>query len=148
MVRLVHFSVKEYLLSDRSILRSEFNAYECYRKIAEGCLRYLPDIGKDDSSIKEASREFPLSKYSAKYWWQHAQQMNGLSCTLVLDLTLDFLTTKSETLSCWQGIYSPKPTGDLNFRSRDIQPPLCAAAGLGFARCCLCVIGVGSRSER
>ncbi len=40
-IRLVYFSVKEYLLSDRCLLRLDFQTLTCYMAIAEGYLYYL-----------------------------------------------------------------------------------------------------------
>lgn len=40
-IRLIHISVKEYLLSDGCLLVLDFQTLTCHMAIAEGCLHYL-----------------------------------------------------------------------------------------------------------
>ncbi|KAI9683766.1 MAG: hypothetical protein M1822_005956 [Bathelium mastoideum] len=68
-VRITHFSVQEYLESDR-IHQHEVAAFgikkrEAHAKVVSICLTYLEAV-----SISSVS-EYPLAFYAAKNWWRH-----------------------------------------------------------------------------
>lgn len=84
MVRLAHFSVKEYLVSDRirtgsaaffSIDEEASNAVIGAAGLA--CLQ-LYDEALIPSS-KEFSTEFPLARYCAKFWHDHLCATGGVA---------------------------------------------------------------------
>lgn len=66
-VRFAHFSVKEYLLSDRCPLQSEFVAQNCHGLIAETTFRYLLHVGHETATDSSASEVYPLLEYAAAY---------------------------------------------------------------------------------
>jgi ankyrin repeat protein len=79
-VRLAHFSVKEYLQSNR-ITASKARDYHLdpgreHRFLTHSCLAYL--IYYSDSPQKLSSEQdlerFPLLHYAAKRWWNHASE--------------------------------------------------------------------------
>ena len=85
VVRLAHFSVKEYLMSDRikvgasSVVEFYITETACHTHIAEACLSYhlyvcqiLLTIASEEEG-KEAVKKFPLWKYAAKYWTTHME---------------------------------------------------------------------------
>jgi ankyrin repeat protein len=76
-VRLAHFSVKEYLVSDRIQAgpAAQYSIQEIHAKVsmAETCLAYLLHFNKPNSLTSQTIKEFPLARYAAKYWTEHAQ---------------------------------------------------------------------------
>ena len=76
-LRLSHYSVKEYLLSDR--LRSKgaskfhISIYEAHKCIAEACLTYLLWFDHPGSVSLDFILEFPFGLYAARYWHRHAR---------------------------------------------------------------------------
>ena len=77
VVQFSHFSVKEYLTSDR--LANASRDVSCYHILPESahtilvqaCLGVL--LRLDDRVDKESAREIPLSKYAAEHWVDHAR---------------------------------------------------------------------------
>ena len=77
VVQFSHFSVKEYLTSDR--LANASRDVSCYHILpesahtilAQACLGVL--LRLDDHVNKENAREIPLAKYAAEHWVVHAR---------------------------------------------------------------------------
>lgn len=93
-IRLAHFSVKEYLLSDRCLLALDFQASTCHMAIAEGCLHYLLYLYEKLSLTKDLIDQHPLSRYAAEYWWQHARAIDHIHNPTVMDLAQSLLMNK------------------------------------------------------
>ncbi|KAF7986925.1 hypothetical protein HWV62_12719 [Athelia sp. TMB] len=75
IVKLAHFSVKEYLVSDR-IGTSPAAGFRISEKIshsviAKTCLAYLLSFDKLESLTSENIDTFPLSAYAAEHWIDH-----------------------------------------------------------------------------
>lgn len=76
-LRLSHYSVKEYLLSDR--LRNKgaskfyISVYAAHKCIAEVCLTYLLWFDHPGSVSLDFILEFPFGLYAARYWYRHAR---------------------------------------------------------------------------
>jgi hypothetical protein len=88
-LRLAHFSVKEYLVSDRAPTRYSSIAKCAYYSIARTCLAYLLHFRGPSLLTLDNLGEFPLARYAAIYWIQHARmagnntdQTNQLSIEL------------------------------------------------------------------
>jgi len=66
-VRLVHFTLKEYLTSDPTLFHNPHSA------IAEVCLTYLNFGFVRDLSptLRRAPSTTPLLEYASVYWWRH-----------------------------------------------------------------------------
>ena len=77
VVQFSHFSVKEYLTSDRlahssgDISRYHIDLEPAHTILAQACLGVL--LRLDDSVIKDNARGIPLVKYAAQYWFDHAR---------------------------------------------------------------------------
>src|ERR1700729_2738639 len=73
MIKLAHFSIKEYLMSD-DLLRgaasfSHFTAELSHSLIAQTCLAYLLQFDTFNSLDQEVITESsPLAQYAARYW--------------------------------------------------------------------------------
>ncbi|KAK2765812.1 pfs domain-containing protein [Colletotrichum kahawae] len=90
-LQLAHFSVKEYLLSDRlqqNISRT-FVVAQARASITEICLTYLLDL--DHSlSLVSVRQSYPLAQYAARYWISHAiQAETGRVHDLIREFCLD-----------------------------------------------------------
>lgn len=76
-LRLSHYSVKEYLLSDRLSKKgaSKFyiSIYEAHKCIAEACLTYLLWFEHPGSVSLGFILEFPFGLYAARNWYRHAR---------------------------------------------------------------------------
>jgi hypothetical protein len=103
---MAHFSVKEYLISNRisdspaayfALSESISHSY-----IARSCLRYLLQYAT--SPLKSSPREdlstLPLLCYSAKYWYIHINLLPAKEQKLLSPLGLELLATPS-SLSSW-----------------------------------------------
>ena len=134
-VRLSHFSVKEYLFSDRCALQSNFQIQVCHIAMAEGCLRYLLHLSKEEPLTEEIVYQFPLARYAAEYWWQHAQKINSISDCEVLALASKLLLSENSTLVSWIQLYNIdtpwRKETDLTLTISDIPRPLYYAVSIG-----------------
>ena len=76
-LRLSHYSVKEYLMSDR--LRNKrssklyISIYEAHKCVAEACLTYLLWFDHSESVSLRFVLDFPFGLYAARYWHHHAR---------------------------------------------------------------------------
>jgi len=77
VVQFSHFSVKEFLTSDRLASSSEdISRYHILLEpahilLAQACLGVL--LRLDDTINKENAKDIPLAEYAARYWVGHAQ---------------------------------------------------------------------------
>jgi ankyrin repeat protein len=77
VVQFSHFSVKEFLTSDRLARASEdISRYHvllepAHTLLAQACLSVL--LRLDDSVNQDNAMDIPLSEYAARYWVDHAQ---------------------------------------------------------------------------
>ncbi len=95
-VKLAHFSVKEYLVSDRirngpakdySIQESHANA-----SIAETCLAYFLHFVNSGLPAAQFIYAFPLAIYASKNWISHAEVADSEASTypmLIMELLID-----------------------------------------------------------
>ncbi len=110
-IRLAHYSVKEYLMSERILTgpRSAFATLEVPTNgnITKLCLTYLSLFDKPDSLSEASLRDFPLLGYAAQYWYEHARiadEENGID-----NLIVKFLNNKeSSSLPNWLRISQPE----------------------------------------
>jgi ankyrin repeat protein len=133
LVRLAHFSIKEYLESDR-ILRSSAKDFHLESAlgnavIARSCVVYLSHYRSSERDHDERSFDkFPLLKYAADKWPRHVAVQGSNSVTRVAE----FLHNK-ESLRSWLTISDPDDEGhwlfQLNYDSRDVSQ----AEGLYYA---------------
>ncbi len=136
LVRLAHSSVKDYLLSDRCTVRSEFHKEACHREIAEACLHYLLHISENTPLTQDIVHQHPLARYAAEHWWQHAQQIDEIDKGSVVELASSLLTSESVTLLSWVQLYNvDEPWSDvkLSLTVNELAPPLYYAACIGVS---------------
>jgi ankyrin repeat protein len=106
IVQFSHFSVKEYLTSDRIANVENVSRFHVYPKpahilLAKSCLSVLFQL---DHSIDEAKMEnFPLAGYTAEHWMEHAQFEDASS---YIQDGMDLLFEKDKPhFSSWVRVY-------------------------------------------
>ncbi|KAF5491713.1 Ankyrin-3 [Colletotrichum siamense] len=134
-VRLAHFSVKEYLTSDRlhAELRPLIEPAISRASLADICVAYLSEIkaAMTKHQIKEA---FPFASYSAQSWLDHAAASRSLDQGAEdSGLILDFLSSGDVAYQNWFIMFDPEA-------SFKITKP---ASGLYYA----CLYGLVSEVE-
>jgi ankyrin repeat protein len=116
VVQFSHFSVKEYLSSDRLATRKDLSQYHilpqsAHTILAQASLSVL--LALDGQIDKEKIKSFPLAIYAARYWVDHAQFDNVCS-SIELAMERLFDPTKPYFSACvW--IY------DIDHRLREIM---------------------------
>ncbi|RMY70463.1 hypothetical protein D0862_14748 [Hortaea werneckii] len=101
-VRLAHFSVKEYLDSERILdgAAKDFHldAASEHRFLAQSCLTYLMHYSNDTTTLPTASDKdaYPLLDYSANTWYYHSSLQNDGE----LEREVRMLTSPG-CLRCW-----------------------------------------------
>lgn len=136
-VQLAHFSVKEFLLSDRCAFHLDFRSQICHSVIAESCLHYLLHICQDGTMIitEELIKRYPLSLYAAKQWWQHLRTIADLrDDDPLVELASRLLTKEDSSLLSWVQLYNmdrPWQGFDSSVRTKDLAEPLYYAARIG-----------------
>jgi ankyrin repeat protein len=137
-LRLAHFSVKEYLLSERIRAgpASKFHILEipAHLSIAQTCLAYLLQFNKPNSLTPNTSQEYPLTRYAAKYWAKHAKARDASEAPLDL-LTTKLFGLEKDCFLNWIRMYDPDlPWAEPDF-SREVEsiaPQLYYASLLGL----------------
>jgi ankyrin repeat protein len=84
-VTLAHYSVKEYLCSDRSLqgraARYSIREIDCNEFIAKSCISYLLQF-QIPGCLSESIHESKLAMYAANFWITHTQAVSQQSETL------------------------------------------------------------------
>ena len=135
-IQLAHFSVREYLLSDRCALRSDFQTQTCHIAMAEGCLQYLLHLCEKAPLTQEVVDQHPLARYAAEYWWQHAQKLDSTLGCAVFGLAFRLLTDETARLLSWVQLYDvdqPWKGLDLSLTVNNLSQSLYYAASVGVS---------------
>ncbi|KAF4626579.1 hypothetical protein G7Y89_g11575 [Cudoniella acicularis] len=136
MVRFAHFSVQEYLMSDRSGSFS-ISDKSAHSYIAESCISYFLQMDQLDLS-EQCLDDNPLLRYSAEHWFTHVQKIESDEDTAssVLERTYKFLTQDSlNGYLNWLRIRDPgviNPSYKFQSPISNFPPPLYYASFLGF----------------
>ncbi|KAL8784419.1 MAG: hypothetical protein Q9195_009047 [Heterodermia aff. obscurata] len=134
-IRLAHFSVKEYLLSDRCLLTLNFQKATCHMTMAESCLHYLLYLYENLPLTEDLVFQHPLSRYAAENWWEHAQAADHTLNPTVINLARELLLNKDASVlplvqlfdvdDPWAGVVLSRPLDA-------VAPPLYYAASIGL----------------
>jgi hypothetical protein len=137
IIALAHYSVQEYLVSDR-IKQGPAKQYsmqelECQNAITSGSLEYLIQLQQPSSN--ETLNAFALARYSAKFWSSHLQK-TGAQLEDVSQLAMSLLSTENPAYLTWIRLYDPdgswrEPNVDICLES--IATPLYYGAKLGLS---------------
>ena len=139
VVQFSHFSVKEFLTSER--LRSYTEAESRFHIpiepshtiLAQACLGVLLCV--DEHTAKGRAKAIPLVQYAAEYWHQHARI--GRVESKIADTMDCFFDSDKPHFSTWVRLQGNQNLGipPTITQSNDILDsvfPLCVAAGNGF----------------
>ncbi|KAK0909685.1 hypothetical protein LTR91_008880 [Friedmanniomyces endolithicus] len=131
-MRLAHFSVKEYLISDRLHERYQIHLRQISSAacIASASLTYLLNIG-GGIDLAELKTKFPLAQYSAWYWTDFAA-LAETSDDSVPELAIRLLSDR-RACARWLSLYEPEdPWREKPRNRRESLQPLYYAALCGL----------------
>lgn len=105
VVRLAHSSVKEYLTSDRleAYFQQQMEESTSRASLATICVSYLSHIDRDMSK-SEIKKAYPLGRYSARAWLDHAASRR-LGDKVADDLILSFLLLDGAAYRNWYRLF-------------------------------------------
>jgi ankyrin repeat protein len=108
VVAFAHYSVKEYLTSER-ILQSRAARYSiqdiaCNEFIAKGCIGYLLQFQTLDSLSSEKIQESKLALYTAEFWISHAEAA-APETEALNRLIMELFSTMNNTYQNWTRLY-------------------------------------------
>jgi ankyrin repeat protein len=137
IIALAHYSVQEYLVSDR-IREGPAKQYsmqeaECHNAIARGSLEYLIQLQQPLS--KETLRASALARYTAEFWSSHLQKA-GDDIEQASQLTMSLMAKEEPAYLNWIRLHDlDRPWEELNLEKGldSIPMPLYYAALLGFS---------------
>jgi ankyrin repeat protein len=137
IIALAHYSVQEYLVSDRigqgSAKQYSMQETGCHNVIARGSIKYLMQLQQPFS--KEVLERSALARYSAEFWSSHVQR-TGHEMEEVSRLAIHLMAREEPAYLNWLRLHDPdRPRQGTNLeRSLDSVPmPLYYAALLGFS---------------
>ena len=109
-LRLAHFSVKEYLLSERiqqpSFLRYAVNGLSANIAIVKTCLAYMDYFQDSGSMTKDLLLKFPLYDYAAEHWTVYYHLIDREAQNYVDHLIIGFLESKNSSFMKWTELRS------------------------------------------
>ena len=138
-VRIAHFSVQEYLESER--IRHQkaavfgLNSATGHAEIAQICLIYLLEHDLSSSSLNQSLvEEFPLAQYAAMYWYRH--YLNLTNPAPLIETLIVNLFRRQHSFAIWVKLYDmDNPYGrsmHSDGRGGEIGPPVYYASLLGL----------------
>ena len=138
IVQFSHFSVKEFLTSERLAgCMEDFSRFHIpiepsHVILANACLGVLLRLG--DGTDASSARAIPLFRYAAEYWYQHAQI--GDVESKIADAMDCFFDSDNPHFSAWVRIQGRAKFGKSYFSNPNAAPrlvaPLSFAAAKGF----------------
>ena len=124
-VQFSHFSVKEFLISDRLAAASpELSRYHiipnfAHATLAQASLGVLLQL--DNRIDKDSIRNFPLADYAARHWFEHGRFENVSST--IRDATDRLFDREKPHFSAWVWVYDiDDPWGNPMPTKRPLRP--------------------------
>jgi ankyrin repeat protein len=137
IIALAHYSVQEYLMSDRirqgSAKHYSMQEAECHDVITRGSLKYLIQLQQPLS--REILEVFALARYTAEFWSSHLRK-TGDKMEQASQLTMGLLAREEPAYLNWIWLHDPdRPYRESGFeRSLEkVHMPLYYAALLGLS---------------
>ena len=137
-LKLAHFSVKEYLISDRlkkaSIQCYYISSLSANASIGKTCLTYLLHFEDPIISTAEICDKFPLIRYAAEYWPLHYRAItNDADKKAVNFLGWNLVKVKTSFFANWlrMCISTDRIIDVLNVKTNGDPPPLYYMSYLG-----------------
>ena len=137
-VRLAHFSVKEYLVSDRAQRRAaphySIQESESHDVLARDCIAYLLQFDEPGSLSWETTEKLPLLKYAAEFWVEHAKNAEKGPTQASTLLVMELFMTEREGFLNWIRIHDIDKDGEQNLSLNldNLASPLYYAALAGL----------------
>ena len=141
IITLAHYSVQEYLLSDR-IRQSKARKYSmqysaCQDIIARGCLMYILQFQGAETRPKEVLQRFMLADYCATFWnhhWYSAQKTEerGQKTT---QIAMNLFSLDNPAYLVWVQLIHPEEfclEPDSQVAVEDVPTPLYYASLMGL----------------
>ena len=134
VVQFAHFTVKEFLTSDHlakkadAISRYHISMTDAHTLVAQACLGILIHLDKD--ATRDSLRNFPLARYAAEHWLEHAR-FEGVSQNVAEGMQQLFDGSKPH-LAVWLRMYDPT----LPYRERDKPDSPLRGTPLHYAAFC------------
>ncbi|KAH9059856.1 hypothetical protein EDB87DRAFT_1809517 [Lactarius vividus] len=106
IVQFSHFSVKEFLTSDRlAMATDDLSRYHvlphlAHATLAQACLGVLLQL--DDRIDKDSIKNFPLADYAARHWFEHGRFGN---LSMIRDAAARLFDREKQHFSAWVWIY-------------------------------------------
>ncbi len=131
-LQLAHFSVKEYLISDRleEHLARHFQVMAARTSLATVCLAYMLHLGQD-IPLGEITQSFPFAEYCARYWIVHAAARKDRGETLHRLAMELFLIREQAYRNCFRLRYH-LPGSSIRLKETTLRPALWYAAYEGL----------------
>ena len=99
-IKLSHFSVKEYLLSEHVQEYFGIDEKTSHSKMSQLSITYLLQFSDSSLPLTEAMLDsMPLAQYAAEYWIDHAK--SGRMDPIILQLILHLFISGSAPLQNW-----------------------------------------------
>lgn len=102
-IRLAHFSVKEYLISNRpkpaELSSFFFTGVTADQLVAESCLLYMKNFSEleDNSLTRPELTEYPLIHYACRHWRDHVREIHFESSKEFAELVIELFNSKSKS---------------------------------------------------
>ena len=134
VVQFSHFSVKEFLVSDRlasstpNVSRYHILPRPAHIILVQACLGFL--LHSDDRIGRKSAQVFPLANYAAEHWVAHAQFEDVASC--VKDGMRSLFDPDKRHLVAWLRIYDIDANWHRHSQSTAPPNPLYYASLCGF----------------
>ncbi|RDW76076.1 hypothetical protein BP5796_06897 [Coleophoma crateriformis] len=110
-LRLAHFSVQEYLISNRIVARCpQYSISEpaAHLSIAGTCLNYLWHFKNMSYLPANILDEFPLAGYAAQYWFQHIRNIDPEVDHQDIDQRVVCFLEHQEVYNIWIQLHNPE----------------------------------------
>ena len=139
IVKLAHFSVKEYLASEK-ILKGAAGPLHISEKlshslISQTCLVYLLHFSTDDSLDWTTTTSYPLALYAAEHWILHAQSADINNSSTIQKLILNLFRSDGASFNNWIRLWDVDrfwKKSDIGRSSIDIPAPIYYASSTGL----------------
>jgi ankyrin repeat protein len=133
-IKLSHFSVKEYLLSDH--IEKDFSISEkaAHVKISEISVAYLLQFDSFEPLTEAMLHSSPLAEYAAENWINHAKS-GVMDAPSFLKLLLQLFTSGTGAFTNWIRIYNMDVSWqhqNLSMDKAEVYPPLYYASLAGL----------------
>ncbi|KAF7985889.1 hypothetical protein HWV62_43772 [Athelia sp. TMB] len=142
IVKLSHFSVKEYLISERTkagtTVLFAINKQISHSVIVQTCLAYLLSFDKNESIVEENIHLFPLALYAAQCWFHHYRSIDHPESSPVRILVSKLFSPSTYAMVNWVRLRAPDAINleqrqpNLKLRATDVAQPLYYASLLGL----------------